>query len=123
MSDPETIFQKINAKSRLLDTRLATLQLAPKNHVKALQSAFEQAQPAYNKAQSDLQKTYTSNIISLAQSLVSAANVFQYGTFVPQAAKFSILESAFMGIEAAMTKTTAAHEVVNDASCAYSQAL
>ena len=123
MSDPEIIFQKINAKSRLLDTRLATLQLAPKNHVKALQSAFEQVPSAYNKAQSDLQKTYTSNIISLAQSLVSAANVFQYGTFVPQAAKFSSLESAFMGIEAAMTKTTAAHEVVNNASCAYSQAL
>ena len=122
MSDPKIIFQKINAKSRLLDTRLATLQLAPKN-VKALQSAFEQAQSAYNKAQSDLQKTYISNIISLAQSLVSAANVFQYGTFVPQAAKFSILDSAFMDIEAAMTKTTAAHEVINDASCAYSQAL
>jgi len=125
-SDPEIIFQQINAKSRLLDTlqaRLATLQLAPKNDLKALQSAVEQAQSAYTKAQSDLQKTYTSNIISLAQSFVSAANVFQYGDFVKQATKFNILESAFTGIEAAMNKTTTAHEVVNSASRAHSQAL
>ena len=125
-SDPEIIFQQINAKSRLLDAlqaRLATLQLTPKNDLKALHSAVEQAQSTYNKAQSDLQKTYTSNIISLAQSFVSAANVFQYGAFVTQAAKFNIVESAFTGIEAAMNKTTAANEVVNSASRAYSQAL
>jgi hypothetical protein len=62
--------RQINAKSRLLDTlqaRLATLQLAPKNDLKALQSAVEQAQSAYNKAQSDLQKTYTSNIVTRAK--------------------------------------------------------
>ena len=125
--DPEIIFQQINTKSRLLDTlqaRLATLQLAPKNDLKALHSAVEQAQSAYNKAQSNFQKTYTSNIISFAQSFVSAANVFQYGPFVTQAAKFNIIESAkFTGTEAAMNKTTAAHEIVNSASRAYSQAL
>ena len=125
-SDPDIIFQQINATSPLLHTlqaRLATLQLAPKNDLKALHSAVKQAQSAYNKAQSDFQKTYTSKSISVSRSFVPAADVFQYSAFVVQPAKLNILESTFTGIEAAMNKTTATHEVVNDASCAYSRSV
>jgi len=92
-SNREISFQQINAKSRLLDTlqvRLAALQFVPKNDLKALQSAVEQAQSAYNKTQSDLRKTYTGNIISLAQSFVAAANAFHYGAFIVQAVHFNI---------------------------------
>lgn len=99
--------------SRFLHHCLATLQLTPKNDLKALHCAVEQAQSAYDKAQSNLHKTYTSHITSLAQSFVSTANTLQYSVLVVQAAKFNIVESAFMGIEVAMNKTTAAHDVVN----------
>ena len=76
-SDLEIIFQQINAKSRLLNTlqaRLATLQFPPKNDFKALQSVVEQARSAYGKVRSHLQKMHTSNIISLAQRFLSAAD-------------------------------------------------
>ena len=125
-SDPDIITQQIDAKSKLLDllqSRLAALQLSPKNDIKALRSAVEAAQSTYSKAQSELQKTYTSNVISLAESYVSAANGFQFSAFSAKALSLNILATAFSGIEAAMNKTLAAHDAVNSASRAYSQAL
>ena len=124
--DPEVIYQQINAKSKLLDllqSRLAALQISPKKDIGALKSALDEAQSTYSKAQSDLQKTYTSNVISLANAAVNASNVFVYSAFTGQAQKFGIAENLFAGIEEAMNKTTAAHDVVNSASRAYSQAL
>ena len=45
-SNPELIFQQINAEPRLLDRPQA--RVTPKNDLKALQSVLEQAQSAYN---------------------------------------------------------------------------
>ena len=125
-SKPEVIYGQINAKSKLLDllqARLAALQLSPKNDLKGLKLAAEQAQSEYSKCQTNLQKTYTSNVISLAQSFVSGANVFQYALFLSNAKILNIPETSFNGIEESMQKATAAHDTVNSASRAYSQAL
>ena len=125
-SKPEVIYQQIDIKSKLLDllqSRLAALQFSPKNDLKALKLAVEQAQSEYSKCQSNLQTTYSSNVLSLAQSFVSAANEFQFSVFVTQARLFGIAESAFNGIEDSMKKATAAHDAVNSTSRAYSQAL
>ena len=118
----EQLVKPVVVMSPLLQARLATLQLAPKNDLNALQSAAEQGQSAYKKAQTDLPKTYTSNIISLAQSLASAADESQYCAFLAQAAQFNLLQSAFTGVKVALY-TTAAQEVVNNSSRSYSQAL
>ena len=72
-----TVRATVVVKSRLhntLQARLATLQFPSKNDFKALQSVVEQAQSMYGKVRSHLQKIHTSNIISLAQRFLSAAD-------------------------------------------------
>jgi hypothetical protein len=125
-SDRDLIYQQIHAKSKLLDllqSRLAALQFSPKHDLIPLKLAAEQAQSEYSKCQSNLQTTYSSNVLSLAQSFVSAANEFQFSLFVTQARLFGIAESSFNGIEDSMKKLTAAHDAVNSTSRAYSQAV
>ncbi|KIJ90210.1 hypothetical protein K443DRAFT_15285 [Laccaria amethystina LaAM-08-1] len=125
-SNSDAIYQQIDAKSKHLDVlqaRLAALQLSPKNDLKELKLAAELAQSEYSKSQSNLEKAYTSNVISLAKAAVSVSGVFMLPELQRTADIFGIAPSAFVGIEEAMKKSTAAQVAVNSASRAYSQAL
>jgi hypothetical protein len=121
--DPELIYNQIEAKSKLVDLlegRLAALQLNPKDDLKMLKLMAEQAQSEYSKSQSEISKAYTNEVIETAKNCMMG-NVFQYSVFEAKANRRRF--GAFDNIEASMKKVADAHDAVNSASRAYSQAL
>ena len=125
-ADPDLIEQQIDAKSKALDvlqTRLAIIQHSPTTDLKDLQDKLDAAESAYDKAQAELSTTYTSNIISLAQTCINAKNEFVMSDFTNAADNAKIAKAAFANIEVGMGKVTSAQLSVTQASRAYTRLL
>ena len=125
-ADPDLIEQQIDAKSKALDvlqSRLAIIQHSPTTDLKDLQDKLDAAQSAYDKAQAELSTTYTSNVISLAQTCINANNEFNMGDFTKSAKAAKIADAAFTNIEQGMGKLTSAQLSVTQASRAYTRLL
>ena len=125
-ADPDLIEQQIDAKSKALDvlqSRLGVIQHSPTTDLKDLQDKLDAAESAYDKAQADLSATYTSNVISLAQTCINANNEFVLSDFTKAAKTAKIADAAFTNIQEGMGKVTSAQLSVTQASRAYTRLL
>ena len=101
-SDPDLIYQLVDAKSKqvdLLQTRLTVLKGSPTIDIQALQKDVDDAQKLQDEAMKALSSKYTTNVIALAKTCLDQYGKFNKPTFLAAAYKAGIAKDILDGID------------------------
>lgn len=101
-SDPDLIYQLVDAKSKqvdLLQTRLTVLKGSPTIDIQALQKDVDDAQKLQDEAMKALSSKYTNNVIAIAKTCIDQYGKFNKLQFITAAGKANIAKSVLEGID------------------------
>ncbi|KAJ7853778.1 hypothetical protein B0H14DRAFT_2580175 [Mycena olivaceomarginata] len=119
--DPEVIRTQMDTKSQQLDTlnlQLVVLQMGTKGDAADLQAKVQAAQTALNSAQSNLDQTYSNNVISMASACLTEAGKVDTVTL---AGKLGIAQAALAQLLAQIEAVRTAQDELNSSSRVLSQ--
>ena len=125
-SDPSLITQQIDAKSQQLDflnSQLALLQGAKKGDVEQLQRKVDDAQAGLDDAMGALATAYSSNVISMAQTCITAYGELNEAELATTAGKLKIAGAALTELTKGMQKVADAQKKLNASARAFTQLL
>lgn len=123
--DPEIIRTQINAKSQQLDvlnSQLVALQMGAKGDPSDLRTKVQDAQRSLDNAQSALATDYSSNVISMANTFLTAAGTVDLGALATELGLAGDVATAFLkNLPDEMQKVQQAQDALTQSSRALSQ--